>query len=300
MFKNLSPFSQLVIAGLVVVATALVVMIVGAVIAIPVFGFNYFANPAQLALAVSENVAVAKYFQILNSLGMFVIPPFIIAKMFDGNAGNYLAINKTPRLTTVILTGLAMVAALPIIGYTAEINAKISLPGGLHAIEEWMRNMEEAALDMTVKLLRMDTFSDFLINMLMIALIPALGEELLFRGVIQRILGEWARNHLIAILITAFLFSAFHMQFMSFLPRFLLGIYLGYLLVWTKNIWLPIIAHFVNNAGAVIYYYVSDVDISEDMANPASDDFPFYVVLISVVVFFVIARLIARKERELV
>lgn len=300
MFKDLSPLSQLVIAGLVVVATALGVMIVGAIIAIPIFGFNYFTNPAQLALAVSENVAVAKYFQILNSLGMFVIPPFIIAKMFEGNPGKYLAINKTPQLTTVIFTGLAMVAALPIIAYTAEINAKISLPGGLHAIEEWMRNMEDAALDMTVKLLRMDTFSDFLINMLMIALIPAVGEELLFRGVIQRILGEWTRNHLIAILITAFLFSAFHLQFMSFLPRFLLGIYLGYLLVWTKNIWLPIIAHFVNNAGAVIYYYVSDVDISEDMANPSSDDFPFYVVLLSAGVFFVIARLIVRKERELV
>ncbi|MEA3445813.1 MAG: CPBP family intramembrane glutamic endopeptidase [Bacteroidota bacterium] len=299
MFKDLSPVAQLFMVGLIVVATSLVVLIIGAIVAMPLFGFNYFSDPSQLANVFSENMAVAKYFQILNSLGMFVIPPFIIARLYSGDFSNYLAINKTPNLTIVLFTGAAMFAALPIISFTAELNSKLVFPESLQVIESWMRNLEDSAIEMTIKLLRMETFSDFLVNLLMIAILPALGEELLFRGVIQRILGDWFKNHLIAILITAFVFSAFHLQFMSFLPRFLLGIYLGYLLVWTKNIWLPIIAHFVNNAGAVIYYYVSDVDIADDIVNSSTENFPFYVVLISAVIFTFLARLIVRKQQEL-
>ncbi len=300
MFKDQSPFVQLVLAGLIVVATSLLLLIIGAIFAIPLFDYNYFTNPGLLGTAFRDNIDVAKYFQVLNSLGMFVIPPFIIAILFDGRIGSYLAINKTPFLSTVLLTGICMIAALPVIGFSAEINSKLQLPEFLKGIENWMQEMEASALDMTVEFLRMETFSDFVLNMIMIALLPAIGEELLFRGVIQRILGDWFKSHHVAIVITAILFSAFHMQFLSFLPRFLLGVFMGYLLVWTRNIWIPIIAHFVNNAGAVVYYYVSDVDVAEDMANPTTEDFPLYAMFISVVIIAILIRLIIRKERQLV
>jgi membrane protease YdiL (CAAX protease family) len=94
-----------------------------------------------------------------------------------------------------------------------------------------------------------------LFNLFMIALVPAIGEELLFRGVLQRVLGEWFRNHHIAIWVVALLFSLAHYQFSAFIPRILLGALFGYLFVWTRSIWIPVLAHFINNSMGVIYYH---------------------------------------------
>ena len=94
-----------------------------------------------------------------------------------------------------------------------------------------------------------------LFNLFMIAFIPALAEEMLFRGVLQRILGEWFRNYHIAIWVVAILFSLAHYQLSGFIPRIFLGALFGYLYLWTSSIWIPVIAHFTNNGMAVIYYY---------------------------------------------
>ena len=96
--------------------------------------------------------------------------------------------------------------------------------------------------------------------MFLIALIPAIGEELLFRGVLQQLFTKWTGEAHLAIFISAFLFSAIHLQFFGFLPRFVLGLVLGYMFYWSKNLWLPILAHFTNNAFAIIfnYHFVAD------------------------------------------
>jgi membrane protease YdiL (CAAX protease family) len=109
------------------------------------------------------------------------------------------------------------------------------------------------------------TIPGLLVNLFMIGIIAAVGEELIFRGLIQRILSAWIRNAHIAILITAFLFSSFHFQFLSFLPRFILGIILGYLMYLGKSIWYPIIAHFVNNTLGVVYYFFYSRGGAEDL-----------------------------------
>ncbi|MCK4638890.1 MAG: CPBP family intramembrane metalloprotease, partial [Bacteroidales bacterium] len=99
-------------------------------------------------------------------------------------------------------------------------------------------------------------FNGFLFNILMIAIIPGIGEEFLFRGVLLRLLKEWTKNIHWAVFISAVLFSAFHLQFYGFLPRLMLGILLGYMFVWTGSIWVPIFIHFINNAAAVIFVYI--------------------------------------------
>ena len=90
----------------------------------------------------------------------------------------------------------------------------------------------------------------------MIAIIPAIGEELLFRGVIQRLFINWTKNAHWGILITSILFSALHMQFFGFFPRMMLGILFGYLFLWSGSLWLPILCHFINNGSAVVYVYL--------------------------------------------
>ncbi|MFA5196683.1 MAG: CPBP family intramembrane glutamic endopeptidase, partial [Bacteroidales bacterium] len=97
----------------------------------------------------------------------------------------------------------------------------------------------------------------FFINILMIAVLPAIGEEFFFRGVLQRLLGEWFKNVHVAVIVTAVIFSAFHLQFYGFLPRFLLGMFLGYIFYWSGSLWVPIIVHFINNGLAVVVAWLS-------------------------------------------
>jgi len=127
-----------------------------------------------------------------------------------------------------------------------------------------------------------------LVNLLMIGVLAAIGEELIFRGLFQGLLTRMLKNPHIAILITALLFSAFHFQFFSFLPRFVLGIVLGYLMYLGRSIWFPIIAHFVNNAMGVIYYYFNSKGSSDDMLEEigTSNLLPM-TALISLLIFAV-------------
>ena len=114
----------------------------------------------------------------------------------------------------------------------------------------------------------MNSVSDLLINLVIIGLIAAIAEEIFFRGILQQIFKEWSKSIHSSVLITAFLFSAIHMQFSGFLPRFILGILLGYMYYWTKTIWIPIIIHFINNGIIVILSYkpIGDI-ISFDIFN---------------------------------
>ena len=104
-----------------------------------------------------------------------------------------------------------------------------------------------------------------IVNLFMIGVLAAIGEELIFRGLFQKLFTQIVKNPHLAILITAILFSAFHFQFFSFLPRFVLGLILGYLMYLGRSIWFPIIAHFVNNAMGVIYYYFNSKGSADDM-----------------------------------
>jgi len=109
--------------------------------------------------------------------------------------------------------------------------------------------------EFTLKLVNVHSISDLLFNFLLIAVIAGLGEELFFRGILQKIFSEW-RNAVLAIWLAAFVFSAIHLQFYGFFPRMLLGAFFGYLLYWSGNLWLPILAHTINNGLAVIFYYL--------------------------------------------
>ena len=108
----------------------------------------------------------------------------------------------------------------------------------------------------------MDSLLDLGINLILIAIIPAVGEELLFRGYLQESFSKWLQNAHLAIIFSAFLFSAIHLQFHGFFPRFILGILLGYLFFWSGSIMIPIFAHFVNNALVVIFSYTSFINYS--------------------------------------
>jgi hypothetical protein len=141
-----------------------------------------------------------------------------------------------------------MMLITPFIGLLLEWNMMISFP-------EWLLQFDVNSEAIVTAFLQMDTIWDLFYTILVIAVVPAIGEELLFRGYLQQKLGNWLRNPHTAILITAFLFSAIHFHFQGMIPRFVLGVLLGYLFYWSNSLWLPILAHFVNNAQAVIFSF---------------------------------------------
>lgn len=266
-FFDAGPVTKITLTGLIVIVCFIGFFILALVLAIPLFG----KDPVELVTALSdplnrENLALLKYLQIMQSTGLFLIPAIILAYLFSGHPFRYLMLKQKPTGMPVLIILLIFFSYLPVINLLTEINMKMNLPEWLSSLESWMKRSEESARLLTEAFLSMETTGAFLFNLFMIAIIPAIGEELLFRGVIQRIFTDWTKNKHLGILIAAILFSALHLQFYGFLPRLFLGVVFGYLLVYSQSMWYPVIAHFLNNAFAVgAYYFIGKEGVEESI-----------------------------------
>jgi len=201
-----------------------------------------------------NNTNDMKILAAVQQIFVFIIPALLASFLYSGNTKNYLFFNTRP-FSMFLLVLLIMIIAIPIINYLGLINSKLNLPAGLSGLEQKLKALEESAEKLTLSLLNVNTFQAYLLNILIIAALPAIGEELIFRGVILNLFKEWFKNIHVAVFVSAFIFSFIHFQFYGFLPRLMLGVLFGYLLVWSGSIWLPIMAHFINNAFAVSFYY---------------------------------------------
>ncbi len=256
-FPDTKPGIKLFWLLFLVVLSALVFSILGLVAGKLIFHRNLSSLLGMLSQPESETAKSFLYiFQVINQIGMFILPPLLFAYLFSTHSGRYLKVSRSPSLMLLLLGGLSIFTLLPFINWLAEINSHMSFPDALAGIGEWMKAKEAQADQLTEVFLQVKSPAGLTLNLLVIALIPALGEELLFRGLLQRLLGEWTRNIHAGVIITAFIFSALHLQFFGFLPRFVLGLMLGYLLEITQSLWVPIFAHFVNNATLVILFYL--------------------------------------------
>jgi membrane protease YdiL (CAAX protease family) len=205
-----------------------------------------------------------KWVQLIQTAALFLLPPFLMAFLWTKQPLEWLKLKSETRgygLWAIFL----MLIALPAINLVGYFNQQMSLPAFLEPLEQWMKTAEANAAHLTEQFLSVTTFDGLIINILLMALLPAVAEELTFRGVLQRLIQtqtneainrEGKRVHL-AIWCTAILFSAIHMQFYGFLPRMLMGALFGYALVWTGSLWIPILMHFTNNAMAVILYFLA-------------------------------------------
>lgn len=260
-FRGMNSVSQFFMALFVVLVSVIAVMVVATLVAIPVFGLDTFLSTLSGGDLYSDRaVVVLKYLQTVQSLGMFVFPPLMIGWLFEGDFRRYLSMNRPVSGSQLGLSVAALVASMPAVAFFGYLNSKVTLPESLASVEGWMRGMEEQAEMMIERFMEIHSIGGLLFNLVMIAVIPAVGEEFLFRGVIQQIFTKMTRNYHLGIWISAALFSALHMQFFGFVPRFLLGAMLGYFLVYSGSIWVPIAAHFVNNAIGVLSIYFSGAE----------------------------------------
>jgi membrane protease YdiL (CAAX protease family) len=278
---ELSPFAKLVFVVFLVISGFIIFYLAGIFLAVPLFHVNLLKNMSILTdFNDPQAVSILKYFQLIQSIGFFIVPAILAGWFFEGNMAGYLKINKSSPLTIFLITIVIMFVSLPAINWIISINEMMKLPAALHGMEQWMKDTEDQAAQLTDAFLKTNSIGGLGINLMMIAIIPAIGEEMLFRGIFQRLFSEWFRNTHLAILFTAFIFAAVHLQFYGILPRMILGILFGYLFYWTGSLWLPIFAHFLNNASAVIVSFLASRNIvNQDYENFGSTDNVFFILV---------------------
>ena len=247
-----SPFTQLIMLVFTMVACFLLFLFAGILLAPLIFGIPI----SDLMTMVNDNQAeshlnLMRYLQTIQGISLFIIPAFFASYLFSGTAAGFLELERSAPAKWFGVVFLVMLMAVPCINLLAALNEMIVFPKSLSGLEQWFKNFEDAAQKTTKLFLEVDHVGWMFFNILMIAVLPALGEEMIFRGLIQKIFVRWTGNVHVGILISGFLFSLMHMQFYGFFPRWLLGVMFGYLMVWSGTLWLPVFAHFVNNAMAV-------------------------------------------------
>jgi membrane protease YdiL (CAAX protease family) len=202
----------------------------------------------------SDSVLASIYVNtIAQSIFAIALPAFLIVAWTNIKPLNYLKLNRvTEPNIKVVFTLLAFIFSYTFASFLTTWNKGVVLPEWMSQIEEAMRTMEDAALETTELLLSGKSVSSLILNLVVIAGFAAISEELFFRGAMQQFIHDKFKNGHTSVWIAAIIFSIVHFQFYGFLPRLFLGAILGYLFLYTKNLWIPILFHFINNALIIV------------------------------------------------
>lgn len=293
--EQLGPWGKMLLLLSLVVVSATVTALGGLIIGKFILGADVTTVAEILTSPKSdEEISFLKIYQLINQLGVFFVPVVIYVFLVSPSPGDYLLVNRKPSWTILGIGGMLVFTVLPFIGYLGELNQLMDLPASFDGLESWFKEKEEQALLLTESFLKTETIAGLMVNLLIVAVIPALGEELLFRGAFIRLFRNITGNVHLAIFISSFLFAAIHLQFYGFLPRFFLGMILGYSFVITRNLWVPIFIHFVNNAASVIIFYLHHngyIDIPmEDFGSSPNVVFIIGSLLITVWLLVIVYR----------
>ena len=261
-----------------------------------VIGFAYVfitkSNPNDLN--------ALRFMQISSQIFTFVLPPIIYALLVKEKPTNDLGLKKSKILW--VLIGIAMIfLIMPLNSVFAEWNANLTLPDSMSRIEYLMKQMQEAATEMIEKFVNVDTVGGLILNLFMSAGLAALGEELLFRSIIQTSLIKICKNAHIGILIASAIFSFIHFEFYGFVPRLILGMLLGYMFYFSGSIWIPMLMHFLNNGTVVLVYFLNNKGITNiDVDTFGQTSIPILIISIVVmIVLFIFSIKYSDKERTI-
>jgi uncharacterized protein len=192
-----------------------------------------------------------------------------------------------PLLVAFVL--VLMISFIVVDSMIIQWNSNVTFPSFLKGFEDWARAFETKAGEVTKLLTTFDSFGDFVIGMIVIAVLPGIGEELVFRGFLQPTLHRAINNIHVAIWFSAILFSAIHMQFFGFVPRMLLGALFGYLYYWSGNLFIPMLAHFINNGLSVIGIYLyQQGKITTDIEATSAAPWPAVFICAAIVAILLV------------
>jgi membrane protease YdiL (CAAX protease family) len=292
--ENNSPFREgppPILLFILIFGSAAIGALVGSLLAGGVaLAFGYDLQSFISGFSETDTLAdrnLVRLITLVNHTFTFLIPAIFVAWYFYRKEWfTFLKIGKSPAFQNAMLATVLIIVAFPFAQLTYWINAQVPLPDALSSIEDSTAGLIKGLLVMNGPM-------ELLFNLLIIAVLPAIGEELIFRGLIQQTLEKWMQNPIKAIWVAAFIFSFIHFQFEGFLPRMVLGAVLGYLFYWTKNLWIPILAHGVNNGVQVLaaYWYPEKMNELEPESMGSS-------IWISGVISFGLILILARYIKK--
>ena len=204
-----------------------------------------------------RKVAMLRIATVAQDLLMMVLPALVTALICTRQPVRLLAVAKAPDARQALLAVVVMLVSSPLMSWIIELNASIHLPASMAALETALRSMEDNAAGAVDMILGPHDIPNLIVSILIVDVLAGFSEEIFFRGALQRLLASSRMGNAAAIWIAAFIFSAIHMQFFGFVPRLLLGAFFGYLLLWSGSLWLPVLAHAVNNTLYLILNYTT-------------------------------------------
>lgn len=236
----------------------------------------------QILSSINENSPIGtrnfmRATLFLNHLFSFILPAiatavFVYKKLWV----NYLRLDKKPLFQSILLGAIWFVVSIPFVQTVYQLNQKLKLP-------QWMLNLESDTSHLLEGIIAQNNLYEIVINVCLIGVIPAIGEEMVFRGIVQQQIGRLLKNEHVVVWISAAIFSAIHMQFQGFFARMLLGALLGYLFVWTRNLWVSMTLHLLNNSLQVIGIYVMGIKPSEMDKITDADKMPWWLGVFSLI-----------------
>lgn len=244
-----------------------------------------------LSLPVNENNLLPLLTQ--QDVLAFILPGIIAMTLFYRQPFQAMSLDRAPGWKWIAIVVAFYLVSLPAMNWLVSINESMTLPSWMGGLEQWMRSSEDAAIATTEQLLDIHSVGRLLATIFVVGFMAGLSEEILFRGAMLRTMQDSRLGTHAVVWIVAIVFSAIHMQFYGFLPRMVLGLWLGYLLVWSGSLWVPIIAHTLNNSAVILFNYLSNTgmvpeDFGDNLGLPAAGDFP-WIALISLIASIALA-----------
>lgn len=247
-----------------------------------------------------QSTAAMRIAAVMQSLFQLIVPAIATAMIVTRRPATFLAIDRRIDLRLLLLAAAALITATPMMNRLIALNEAVTLPDSLAWLEQSLKQMEEQAAATIAVMQGGTSVGDLVMNILIIGVLAGLGEELFFRGTFLRLMTTGRINPHIAVWTVAVVFSAVHLQFYGFVPRTLLGAYFGYLVVWTRCLWIPVIIHALNN---IIYVSSEWIAARQGLDESAINSYDGNLlvnaasVIITAALLIVIYRLRPKEEK---
>ena len=242
-----------------------------------------FGNPSD----IQKNAV--RLFQAIFSFGCFAFSAIVLALAFKQNPLEYLGLNTFPKPLVLFIVPVLCIVTIPLVFWLGDINKAIKLPEFLSSFELELKAKEEQNNKLYELLLGMNSYKEYIFNLIVMALIPSIGEELICRGVLLNILYDYSGKFFRSVVIVALIFTMFHMQFYKSLPMIGLAILLGLIIHWTNGLWASILYHFLNNALLITGSFLEQQGITnlldeETFQIPIAITISSFIITIAIIV----------------
>lgn len=261
--------------------------------------YDFATHPEKLGNIPNIQIILS----LVQGFGMllgFIILPMIYLRYFKSlETPSQLFVSVKNEGVYILASIVLLMVSIPLAEQLALLNKNLSLPETWKGLENTLAQTEKSAAALTEILVRYNGPWSLLLVFVVVSILPAIGEELVFRGIVQNeLIRIWKKEHF-AIWVTGFIFSFIHFQFFGFLPRMLLGVLFGYCYLWTKSLWVPIAMHFINNALTLIVsaFFKDSLLNASQQENSLFDIRLFITYIVAQVVFLFLYYTFVRRQK---